>query len=54
MINPLNFDHLPFIAAAYGLFLAVTLWLVVGARARLALVTKRLRVADPRARSAEK
>jgi len=54
MINPLGFDHLPFIAAAYGLFFAVTLWLAVGARTRLALVTRRLRAADPRARGVER
>jgi hypothetical protein len=45
----LQYDHLAFIAAAYGLFLAVTLWLSVGARARLALVQRRLRAVDPRA-----
>jgi hypothetical protein len=50
MINPLHFDHLPYIAAAYGLFFAVTAWLVIGARTRLALVTRRLKAADPRAR----
>jgi len=49
-MNPLNFDHLPFIAAAYGLFFAVTAWLVIGVRTRLALVTRRLKVADPRVR----
>jgi hypothetical protein len=51
MMNPLHFDHLPYIAAAYGLFFAVTAWLVFSARARLALVTRRLKAADPRARS---
>jgi hypothetical protein len=51
MMNPLHFDHLPYIAAAYGLFFAVTGWLVIGTRARLALVSRRLRAADPRARS---
>jgi hypothetical protein len=50
VINPLSFDHLPYIAAAYGLFFAVTAWLVVGARMRLALVTRRLKAADPRTR----
>ena len=49
MIDPLNFDHLPYIAAAYGLFFAVSLWLSIGARARLSLVARRLRAADPRA-----
>jgi hypothetical protein len=53
MINPLHYDHLPFIAAAYGLFFAVTLVFSIGARTRLALVTKRLRAADPRARRNE-
>jgi len=51
MNNPLHYDHLPYIAAAYGLFLAVTLWFSVGARNRLALVARRLRAADPRARA---
>jgi hypothetical protein len=50
MSNPLTFDHLPYIAAAYGLFFAVVAWLVVGAQTRLALVTRRLRAADPRGR----
>jgi len=53
MINPLHYDHLPYIAAAYGLFFAVTLFFSIGARTRLALVTKRLRTADPRARRPE-
>jgi hypothetical protein len=53
MINPLHYDHLPFIAAAYGLFFAVTLFFTLGARTRLATVTKRLRAADPRARRNE-
>lgn len=49
MINPAHFDHLPYIAASYGLFVAVTLWFAVGARTRLARVAARLRAADPRA-----
>jgi hypothetical protein len=53
MINPLHYDHLSFIAAAYGLFFAVTLYFTIGARTRLALATKRLRAADPRARRNE-
>jgi hypothetical protein len=50
MTNPLHYDHLPYIAAAYGLFAAATLVFSLGARARLAQVTRRLRAADPRAR----
>ncbi len=50
MINPLHYDHLPYIAAAYGLFTAATLVFAFGARSRLAQVTRRLRAADPRAR----
>ncbi len=50
MINPLGYDHLSYIAASYGLFAAATLYLVLGSRARLATVSRRLRAADPRAR----
>jgi hypothetical protein len=50
MINPLHYDHLPYIAAAYGLFFAVALFFSFGTRTRLTLVSKRLRAADPRAR----
>ena len=53
MIDPLQYDHLPYIAAAYGLFAAATLYFVFGARARLALVSRRLRAADPRARRSD-
>ncbi len=53
MINPLHYDHLPFIAAAYGLFFGVTLYFAVGASRRLALVSRRLKAADPRARRNE-
>ena len=52
MINPLGYDHLGYIAAAYGLFAAATLYFVVGTRARLAVVSRRLLAADPRARRA--
>ena len=51
MINPAAYDHLPYIAAAYGLFAAATLWFAVGARVRLARAAQKLRVADPRARN---
>ena len=50
MIDPLGYDHLAYIAASYGLFAAVTLYLVIGTRARLSLVARRLRAADPRTR----
>jgi hypothetical protein len=53
MINPLQYDHLPFIAAAYALFFGAVLVFSVGTRARLASVTRRLRAADPRARQKE-
>ncbi len=49
MINPLHYDHFGYIAAAYGLFAAATLYFAVGTQARLALVSRRLRAADPRA-----
>jgi hypothetical protein len=52
MNNPLAYDHLPYIAAAYGLFFAVVTVFSVGASNRLALVAKRLRAADPRAKNA--
>ena len=50
MINPWEYDHLPYIAAAYGLFAAATLYFVIGTSTRLALVSRRLQAADPRAR----
>jgi hypothetical protein len=53
MTDPLHYDHLPYIAAAYGLFALATLVLSFGARARLARATRRLRAADPRARLKE-
>ncbi len=51
MINPLTYDHASYIAAAYGLFAAATLYFALGARLRLATAARRLRAADPRARS---
>ena len=51
MINPLHYDHLSYIAAAYGLFAGATLYFAIGARLRLAHVARRLAAADPRARS---
>ena len=50
MINPLTYDHAGYIAAAYGLFAAATLYFAIGARLRLATIARRLRAADPRAR----
>jgi len=49
MNNPLAFDHLPYVASAYGLFIAITLWLAIGAQTRLTQISKKLRAADPRA-----
>ena len=51
MIDPLHYDHLPFIAGAYALFAAVTLYFALGARARLQVATRRLRAADLRGRA---
>ena len=53
MINPMHYDHLPYIAVSYGLFTAATLYLAIGARTRLYLAARRLRAADPRARRTE-
>ena len=50
MINPIAYDHAGYIAAAYGLFAAATLYFTLGARLRLATAARRLRAADPRAR----
>ena len=50
MINPLHYDHLPYIAAAYALFFGAVLSFVVGTQARLALVSRRLRATDRGAR----
>ncbi len=50
MNNPLDFDHLPYVASAYALFIAITLWLAIGAQSRLTEISKKLRAADPRAR----
>lgn len=41
--------HLPYIVASYGLAVAVTLWLGVGATVRTAAARRRLRAIDPRA-----
>ena len=40
--------HLPFIAAAYGLTLAVSLWLSLGAAFRVKRARRRLAAVDPR------
>ncbi len=50
MNNPLQYDHLSYVAAAYALFAAGTLYFALGARVRLKRVTRRLRAADPRGR----
>jgi heme exporter protein D len=42
--------HLPFIAAAYGVFLAVACWLSIGATLRLRRAGAKLRAVDPRNR----
>jgi heme exporter protein D len=42
--------HLPFIAAAYGAFLVVALWLGLGASLRLRRAGAKLRAVDPRNR----
>jgi hypothetical protein len=49
--NPLRFDHIGFIATAYGLFGATVLYLALSAQMRLARVARRLRAADPRKRA---
>jgi heme exporter protein D len=46
----LQFDHWPFVAGAYGVFLAVALWLGLGASLRLKRASTRLRAVDPRNR----
>ncbi len=48
----MQYDHLSYIAAAYGLFAAATLYFALGTQARLTLAARRLRAADPRARRA--
>jgi hypothetical protein len=40
--------HLPFIAAAYGVFVVIAVSLVVDAWARLGRAQRRLRAMDPR------
>ncbi len=52
MTNPLHYDHLAYIAVAYGLSATATVYYVLGARVRLARAARRLRAADPRARAA--
>ena len=42
--------HLPYIAAAYGLTLAVAAWLIADAATRTARARKRLAALDPRTR----
>ncbi len=44
----LQFDHWPFIAAAYGIFLAIAVWLSIGAGLRLKRAGAKLRAVDPR------
>jgi hypothetical protein len=51
MINPMQYDHAGYIASAYGLFVATTLWFALGARMRLVRTAARLRAADPRVRA---
>jgi hypothetical protein len=41
--------HLPYIAASYGIFAAISLWMVLAAGLRLRRATTRLRAVDPRA-----
>jgi hypothetical protein len=43
-------DHLPYIAAAYGLFLVMALWLGIGAWQRTARAQRKLAAVDPRGR----
>ena len=45
----LQWDHWPFVAGAYGVFLVVAAWLAVGASLRLGRSRRRLRAVDPRA-----
>ncbi len=42
-------NHLPYIAGAYGLTLAVILWLSIDAAVRTARARRRLAAIDPRA-----
>ncbi len=40
--------HLPFVAGAYGLTVAVSLWLSLGAAIRMKQARRRLAAIDPR------
>ena len=42
MINPSGYDHAGYIAAAYGLFAAATLYFVLAAYGRLKVVESRI------------
>jgi len=42
-------NHLPYIAASYGIFAVVAVWLTAAAALRLRRATTRLRAVDPRA-----
>ena len=44
----LQWDHWPFVAGAYGLFVVIGAWLAVGASMRLSRSRSRLRAVDPR------
>jgi len=46
----MRYDHLGYIATAYALFAAATLYLGAGAQVRLAAVSKRLKAIDQRGR----
>ncbi len=43
--------HLPYVAAAYGLTMAVAGWLIADAAVRTARARRRLAALDPRART---
>jgi hypothetical protein len=45
-------NHLPYIAASYGIFTIVAVWLAAVAAFRLRRATARLRAVDPRAGTA--
>ncbi len=46
----LQFDHWPFVAGAYGIFLAIASWLTIAAALRLKRAGAKLRAVDPRNR----
>lgn len=46
-------DQLPYIVAAYALFVAAALWLSLDAAARMARARRKLRAVDPRAGGTE-